>query len=361
MALLDVRDVHKSYGDTRALRGVSLAVAEGTVAALLGPSGCGKSTLLRIVAGLETPDAGEVRFAGRSLAGVPPHQRGFGLMFQEYALFPHLDVAANVAFGLRMRGDPPQAVAARVAEMLELVGLAGYERRRVYELSGGERQRVALARSLAPSPPLLMLDEPLGALDRALRERLLDDLRAILRRVGVTALYVTHDQTEAFAIADQVVLMRAGLIEQQGPPEEIYRHPATLFAARFFGLTNLVPATVQGCDGDDVRLDTPLGPVTVPGACDARPGDGVTLVIRPEAAQARPTDAGQRLAVAGTVAERSFRGSRTRLTLRHASGQELEFELDEPDLPGVGQPITLALRPEGLSVIPAAPGSPPAK
>jgi ABC-type Fe3+/spermidine/putrescine transport system ATPase subunit len=353
LPLLEIKDVHKSYGDTPALRGVSLAVDPGAVVALLGPSGCGKSTLLRIIAGLDLADSGAVLCEGRPLDGVPTHMRGFGLMFQEYALFPHLDVAANVGFGLRMRGAPQPAIAARVAEMLELVGLGGYGRRRVYELSGGERQRVALARSLAPSPRLLMLDEPLGALDRALRERLLDELAAILRRVGVTSIYVTHDQEEAFAIADMLVLMRAGLIEQQGPPEAVYRRPATPFAARFFGLANLVPATVQEIDERGATLATALGPMpAVGGANDLRRGDRVTLVIRPEAGSVAPPSAlGVPGVIGGVVAERSFRGGRTRLLLRPAAGPELVFELDEPGLPAVGQELALKLRPEGMSVL----------
>ena len=349
--ILEVRDAHKFYDGTPALRGVSLSVDAGAIVCLLGPSGCGKTTLLRVIAGLEHPDAGQVCFAGAPVDDVPIHRRGFGLMFQDYALFPHRDVAGNVAFGLRMQRRPREQIAARVAEMLDLVGLAGYERRRVYELSGGERQRVALARSLAPSPRLLMLDEPLGALDRALRERLLDDLRAILKRVGVTSIYVTHDQAEAFAIADWLVLMSAGRIEQQGPPEQVYLHPATTFAARFLGLSNLVEGRVAAADG--AVLDTPIGPLQVgdPGA-RLRPGDRVTLVIRPEAAElAAPEVDGRTNVVMGEVAQRSFRGSRTRLTIRHASGRELEFELDGAALPEIGQPVALALRPEAISLL----------
>jgi ABC-type Fe3+/spermidine/putrescine transport system ATPase subunit len=350
--LLELQDVHKSYGETTALDGVSLSIPEGAVFCLLGPSGCGKSTLLRVIAGLEQPDAGDLLLEGRSLLGVPTHRRGFGLMFQDYALFPHLDVAANVAFGLRMRGDGQPQIEARVAEMLELVGLAGYGRRRVYELSGGERQRVALARSLAPSPRLLMLDEPLGALDRALRERLLDELRGILRRVGVTSIYVTHDQAEAFALADELVLMRAGLIEQRGPPEQLYRAPATLFAARFFGLTNLVPAAVRGLDERGALLETALGslPVARPPA-NLRSGDRVTLLIRPEAAVLGDDHGSARARLSGVVIERSFRGGHSQLKLRHPSGQEFEFELDEAELPLVGELVSLALRADRMSLI----------
>jgi ABC-type Fe3+/spermidine/putrescine transport system ATPase subunit len=352
---LEIRDLAKSYAGTPALRGVSLAVAEGAIVCLLGPSGCGKTTLLRLIAGLEQADSGAITFAGRPLDDIPAHERGFGLMFQEYALFPHRDVAGNIAFGLRMQRRPRHAIRARVAERLDRVGLTGYDRRRVYELSGGERQRVALARSLAPSPRLLMLDEPLGALDRALRERLLDDLRTILKRVGVTSIYVTHDQAEAFAIADQVVLMNAGRIEQQGPPAQVYRHPATIFAARFLGLDNLVEGRVLQIEKTGaVTIDTTLGrlratdPTTAP-----RPGDPVTVVLRPEAAEpASAITLDQTNLIQGTITGRSFRGSRLRLTIQHAGGQSLEFELDDRAIPDVGKPITLELRPEGLSLIP---------
>ncbi|HJZ47979.1 MAG TPA: ABC transporter ATP-binding protein [Roseiflexaceae bacterium] len=352
LPILDIRDVVKDYGDTPALRGVSLGVAPGAIVCLLGPSGCGKTTLLRVIAGLERADAGVVVFAGRPIDGVPVHERGFGLMFQDYALFPHRDVAGNVAFGLRMHGWPREQIEARVAEMLDLVGLAGYDRRRVYELSGGERQRVALARSLAPSPRLLMLDEPLGALDRALRERLLEELRAILKRVGVTSIYVTHDQTEAFAIADWLVLMNDGLIEQQGPPEAVYRRPATRFAARFLGLSNLIDGRVLEREDNALLFETPLGRMRAVGSVlDTRPGDSVTLVIRPEAAAPIQAVTDGANTIAGVVAERSFRGSRTRLAIQHPSGQTLEFELDDTALPPIGDPITLALRADAISLI----------
>jgi ABC-type Fe3+/spermidine/putrescine transport system ATPase subunit len=349
--ILAARDLHKSYGETPALRGVSLSVATGAIVCLLGPSGCGKSTLLRVIAGLEQADSGTVTFEGQPIDRLPVHARGFGLMFQDYALFPHRDVAGNVAFGLRMRGQAREQIDARVAAMLDLVGLAGYDRRRVYELSGGERQRVALARSLAPSPRLLMLDEPLGALDRALRERLLDELRVILKRVGVTSLYVTHDQAEAFAIADWLVLMNNGRIEQQGPPEAVYRRPASRFAARFLGLANLIDGRVIAREQSTLLAETPLGRLRASG--EAQPGAAVTLVIRPEAAELALAAAGDSLnTLAGTVAERSFRGSHTRLAVQHASGQLLEFELEDTDLPQAGAPIVLALRAEAISLIP---------
>jgi ABC-type Fe3+/spermidine/putrescine transport system ATPase subunit len=217
-AALLVKDVHKSFGQTRALAGVSFDIQPGETLALLGPSGCGKSTLLNVIAGLETPDHGEVHWDGMPLAGMPAHKRGFGLMFQDYALFPHLSVARNVAFGLEVAKQERQAIESRVDEMLALVGLEDYAQREPDTLSGGEQQRVALARALAPGPRLLMLDEPLGALDRALREDLLKELRYILQQIHQTALYVTHDQEEAFSIADRVAVMRLGRTEQVGTP-----------------------------------------------------------------------------------------------------------------------------------------------
>ncbi|WP_367132312.1 ABC transporter ATP-binding protein [Saccharothrix sp. HUAS TT1] len=241
------------YGDVAAVSGVDLSIADGEVVALLGPSGCGKSTLLRAVAGLEPPGAGTVTWDGVDLAGTPVHRRGFGLVFQDGQLFPHRDVAGNVAFGLRMRRVEREAREKRVASLLELVGLAGYGGRRVTELSGGEQQRVALARALAPRPRLLLLDEPLSALDRALREQLAVDLARLLREAGATALVVTHDHDEAFTLADRVAVMRAGRVVQVGVPTEVWRRPVDVETARFLGCGKVLAAdaarALVGVDG----------------------------------------------------------------------------------------------------------------
>ena len=255
---LEIEHISRRFDRTLAVQDVSFQVAPGEVVAVLGPSGCGKSTVLSIVAGLLTPDAGDICWAGQSLANVPAYQRGFGLMFQDFVLFPHRNVFDNVAFGLQIAGLPAPEIQQRVSEALELVGLPGFGGRDVNTLSGGEQQRVALARSLAPRPRLLMLDEPLGALDRALRERLVEDLRLILRRMHQTALYVTHDQEEAFVLADRVVLMNAGRVEQIGSPAELYNHPATEFAARFLGMDNLLPGR-RVCDTGGCWIETALG------------------------------------------------------------------------------------------------------
>jgi thiamine transport system ATP-binding protein len=231
--VLALHDITVRYGDTVAVDGVDLTVEKGSTVCVLGPSGCGKSTLLRVVTGLVRPDAGRVTWDGDDITDVPTHRRGFGLMFQDHALFPHRDVAANVGFGPRMQGRSRAAIAARVDELLELVGLAGYGPRPVDELSGGEQQRVALARALAPEPRMLLLDEPLGSLDRVLRDRLLDELPSLFERLGTTVLYVTHDQDEARAIADQVAVMRAGRLAQVGTPAEVWERPADEFVAEF--------------------------------------------------------------------------------------------------------------------------------
>lgn len=374
--LLEVVHVSKSYPGLPVLKEASFAVAQGEIVCLLGPSGCGKTTLLRIVAGLETPDTGTVRFEGQDLAGVAAHRRGFGFMFQDYALFPHKDVAANVAFGLRMCGWPQAQVADRVREMLGLVALEGYERRRVVALSGGEQQRVALARSLAPRPRLLMLDEPLGALDRALREQLMNELRAILKRVGVTALYVTHDQEEAFAIADRVLIMRArpeagvgGWIEQDGPPAEVYRRPATAYIAEFLGFKNLLAGTVVASSADypplmarstlaqpsaAVTVETPIGPLLAADVAGAfAPGQRVVVLIRPEAADVRPAGATGPNIVPGRLLEASFRGSYHLVRTAHGGDVTLTCEAPAADanLPAVGEPLALWLDPAAITLL----------
>jgi thiamine transport system ATP-binding protein len=238
--MLEVMSIRVSFGDVVALSGASLTVPAGSTTAVMGPSGCGKSTLLRVIAGLESPGAGRVTWRGRDLDGVPTHERGFGLMFQDYALFPHRSVGGNVAFGLRMAGWERDAIAERVEGVLSLVGLNGYADRRIAGLSGGEQQRVALARALAPAPELLMLDEPIGALDRDLRDQLMTDMRGLFAELDVTVLYVTHDQDEAFALADHVAVMQAGRILGSGAAEDLWRNPGSAFTARFIGHDNVV-------------------------------------------------------------------------------------------------------------------------
>jgi thiamine transport system ATP-binding protein len=337
--MLEIRELTCSFDDTPVLRGIDLAVEGGEIVCLLGPSGCGKTTLLRVIAGLEQPDAGQVLVEGRSIVPTPVHERDFGLMFQDFALFPHLNVADNVMFGLKMRGQPRPERQDRMREVLELVGLAGFEERDVSQLSGGERQRVALARSLAPNPRLLMLDEPLGSLDASLRERLAVELRAIIKQVGLTAIYVTHDQQEAFAISDRIAVMNAGSIEQVGTPEEIYRRPRSVFVARFLGLSNILE--IEESTAEKAR--TSIGSFSLNGATDPR-----ALLIHPDGVRvATDPVAGD---FAGDVVERVFRGQAYRLRVRHASGVTFTFTLPSGDghVPAVGEPVTLRFSDEAV-------------
>ncbi len=339
--MLDVREIWKTYERQPLLCGISLQVAEGETVCLLGRSGSGKSTLLRIIAGLETPERGEVCWQGRDLAGTPAHRRNFGLMFQDYALFPHRNVAENVAFGLRMQNVPRAEIARRVGEALEQVNLLGFERRRVTDLSGGEQQRVALARALAPRPHLLMFDEPLGALDRTLREQLGEELRRLLHATRIPAIYVTHDQEEAFAIADRLVLLHEGRVEQSGVPEAVYRRPASAWAASFLGLSNLLTGRVVG--GAPLRVETAAGPFYPAEAAALDPGTTVTLLLRP--AEAR-LEAGETNSLTGAVTDVVFRGERYGVSLRTPFGADFQFYLEQA--PVIGQSLALAFAPEAV-------------
>jgi ABC-type Fe3+/spermidine/putrescine transport system ATPase subunit len=326
--MLQVRDVSLSFGETRVLRGINLQVEQGEIVCLLGPSGCGKTTLLRVIAGLEKPVRGDVWFDGQSVLNVPIHQRGFGLMFQDFALFPHMNVAQNVAFGLKMQHLSPSEQKRRTAEALELVGLQGFEQRDVARLSGGERQRVALARSLAPNPRLLMLDEPLGSLDAALRERLVVELRDIIKRVGLTAVYVTHDQREAFAIADRMAVMNAGVIEQIGIPQAVYQHPASTFVARFLGLNNVVPVLHQA----DGTAHTVLGDFRLPDRADA-------VLLHPDGLEVSSTSSPG--AIQGRVEECVYQGDSYRILFRVDADITLIYKLPIHSTTSlqIGQPL----------------------
>ncbi|MDT8307507.1 MAG: ABC transporter ATP-binding protein [Anaerolineae bacterium] len=354
--MLSIRNVEKSFDGEPVLHSISLEIEAGEVVALLGPSGSGKTTLLRIIAGLTAPDSGELLLEGEDLTAIPVHERGFGMVFQDYALFPHKDVAENIAFGLRMLGWRKERISARVEELLALVGLPGFGERRVYELSGGEQQRVALARALAPGARLLLLDEPLGALDRALRERLAADLRSILTRVAAgnatTSIYVTHDQEEAFTVSDRVVVMSHGCIEQVDSPVELYRQPATPFVAEFIGMSNLLPArlvqrqppVVSSALGE-LRVDPP----------PAGLAEGL-LLVRPDAGHVAATGEDRAIAlnlVTGKVISCSFRGRYQQSTIAVGEGVELklEFEADE-EVPPVGETIHLTLEPSSLRLLP---------
>ena len=308
--MLHIESLGVRFDGESALDDASLDVTRGEIVTVLGPSGSGKTTLLRVVAGLQRPDLGRVLLDGEDLADVPPHRRGIGLVFQDHALFPHRDVFGNVSFGLRMRGDSPQAIEARTTELLELVGLVGLERRTVGTLSGGEQQRVALARALAPEPRVLLLDEPLGSLDRRLRDRLLDDLGRIFDELGSTAIYVTHDQTEAFTLGDRVAVMRAGRVVQVATPDELWAHPHDADTARFLGLAN-----VEGVE-----------------------------VIRPEAVIVRRAEGGGN----GVVERVTRTGALVRLVLRLDDERRLEAAVATVDHPAAGDRVDVEVDPHGI-------------
>jgi ABC-type Fe3+/spermidine/putrescine transport system ATPase subunit len=351
--LLVVEQISKHFDNAPLLNAISFGVAAGEIVCLLGPSGTGKTTLLRIIAGLETAESGRVLFDGQNIEQIPPHERGFGMMFQDLALFPHKNVFDNVAFGLRMKNASPQETTARVNESLELVGLNAerFAKRDVNRLSGGEQQRVALARTLAPRPRLVMFDEPLGALDRILREELVDELRTLLKRLHMTALYVTHDQDEAFAIADKLVILNIGRIEQMGTPIEIYRHPANEFVARFMGLTNLLIIRELIINNSKVIARTDSGDFVIDRARVPK-GTSKYVLLRPQAVE-RIVESSNRAdnIVRGKIAGTQWRGGQQRILLE-TNGKEFSFEWDEPV--ETGREVVLELDDTEIDLLPEA-------
>lgn len=327
------------FGERVALEGLDLVVAPGEVVSVLGPSGCGKSTLLRAITGLQTLDAGSVRIDGADQAGVAVHRRGVGLMFQDQALFPHRDVAGNVAFGLRMQGQSARSAAPRVAELLELVGLAGAEHRAVAELSGGEQQRVALARALAPAPSVLLLDEPLGALDRTLRDRLVGDLRHLFTDLALTVIAVTHDQAEAFALADRIAVMDAGRVLQAGPPASVWGAPRGRRVAELLGLTNLVEGVAI-----DGLADTPWGRLPVPEAANGP----VVVLVQPGGVALDPAGP-----LEVTVRSVTFQGTRTVLEVDPGRGAPaLHAEVGSATALIVGSAVRVRIDPAAVVALP---------
>ena len=345
---LALEGVSKSFGPTLAVAEVDLAIPSGQLVCFLGPSGCGKTTLLRLIAGLEAPSAGRIRLGGQDITELPSHRRNFGMVFQSLALFPHLTVAENIAYGLRIRGAGRSDRRARAEQLLELVRLPGMGERHVAQLSGGQRQRVAIARALALEPQLFLLDEPLSALDAKLREEMQVELRLLQQRLHITTILVTHDQREAMTMADMVVVMNAGRIQQTGSPIEIYRRPANAFVAEFIGTSNLMPASLGEnglvlVDGHAIRpAQPPLG----------QPGERVVVSVRPEDVHLAPgAEAGENRLV-GTVA------------FVRDVGQSVEFYIDcgalrllshmpPKDRPQVGQgeQATVLLPPEACVVL----------
>ena len=324
-AYLDIDRVAKRFGATTVLDELSLGVAEGEFISLLGPSGCGKTTLLRILAGLLAADTGRVQLAGRQMGRLPPHRRNVGVVFQNYALFPHLSVADNIAFGLRARRTPKPEIGDRVRRSLEMIQLAHLADRSVTQLSGGQQQRVAMARALAVNPALILLDEPLSALDRKLRETMQVELRRLLRSLRMTAIFVTHDQEEALVLSDRIAVMNAGRIEQLDTPRAIYARPASPFVLAFVGLSTALAGTVERQDGAEVEVRTASGLVRAPGRFVI--GSPVTVALRPENMVLGPPDAERANTLTARATDRDFLGKSCLLHGAAAAGDRVLIEV----------------------------------
>jgi iron(III) transport system ATP-binding protein len=353
---LRIRDLVKTFGRFTALRDVSLEVEQGEFVCFLGPSGCGKTTLLRAIAGLDQQDQGSIEIGGRDVSRLPPAQRDFGIVFQSYALFPNLTVAANVGYGLVNLGWPRQKAMGRVRELLDLVGLPDQGDKYPIQLSGGQQQRVALARALATSPSLLLLDEPVSALDARVRVRLRDEIKGLQRKLGVTTVMVTHDQEEALAMADRIVVMNQGVIEQVGTPEDIYRSPASAFVADFVGTMTFLDAKVI----DEGRLRTGDVELDCPGAGRFGQGAAVRIGLRPEEVRVRNLDPATPNKVSARVVALDFLGSFCRAELEPEAAPGVTILADFStnlmrDLSvSEGQSLDIALPPEALRIFPAA-------
>ncbi|CAN5667177.1 ABC transporter ATP-binding protein [soil metagenome] len=322
--MLRLDALSKNFGSTVAVSELSLELEEGEFLSLLGPSGCGKTTTLRMIAGFERPDSGRILLDGSDITRLPPQKRRTGMVFQSYALFPHLNVFENVAFGLRAQGTPTADLSRRVSRALARVDLSGYENRSVQALSGGQQQRVALARAMAPEPPLLLLDEPLSNLDAALRERTRVELRSLLKEFGITAVFVTHDQEEAFGLSDRIAVLNHGLLQQLGTAEQLYDQPANAFVASFVGRANFIPGRITERGAGHAICEMEGGArwkATIPDHLD---GDSVRVMIRPEGLQLAEGGAeAEGMALRGLILESRFSGAATFLRVVLPSGSEL--------------------------------------
>ena len=356
---VELVDLRKRFADVVAVDGISLQIPAGEFFSLLGPSGCGKTTTLRLIAGFERPDGGRIELDGVDMVATPPHRRRVNTVFQSYALFPHLSVYDNVAFGLRRRHAPRNEVTQRVGAVLEAVRLEGLEKRRPTQLSGGQQQRVALARALVLEPSVLLLDEPLGALDAKLRKALQLELKTIHEEFGITFVYVTHDQEEALTMSDRIAVMSGGRVEQVATPEEIYEEPATVFVADFLGISNLMTATAEG--EDDGRCRLRLGESVLHAARGETSARGqVRIVIRPERVRIEEYAPGGENRIAGMVERVVYLGSVDQLVIRLATGDVLQAVVVNDGGPKAfahGVPVRVHLPAEALRVIPERPES----
>ncbi len=345
---LKLEGIRKSYPDFHLE--LDFQVRPGELLALLGPSGCGKTTTLRLIAGFIAADTGKVSMDGARIDILPAHRRRIGIVFQDYALFPHLNVRGNIGFGLRMHGWSRADSRDRVAELLRLVSLEGYGRRKVTRLSGGEQQRVALARALAPRPQLLLLDEPLSALDARLRKSLRREILRVQRELGISTLYVTHDQEEALVLGDRIAVMRDGRLEQIGTPEEVYNRPQNLFVATFLGQSNLIRGRVEGRDGRRALVNTAFGRLKapLPAGKSLQPGEEVVLFFRPESCS---LGEGGENCIRGRAAGREYLGSHLLLEVE-AGPERFTLDLGVSAPPGPGEPVHFCFDPERCCLLP---------
>jgi putative spermidine/putrescine transport system ATP-binding protein len=349
MAFLELHEIVKSFGKNTVVKRLSLDVEKGEFVSLLGGSGCGKTTTLRMIAGFETPTEGRILIDGADVSNVRPNRRNLGMVFQNYALFPNMTVKKNIAFGLKIAGKTGSAVDARVDEMLDLIHMGEFAARYPHQLSGGQQQRVALARAIAIEPRALLLDEPLSALDAKIRVKLRDDIRDIQRKLGITTVYVTHDQEEALSISDRVAIMREGLIEQIGAPFEIYNRPATPYVATFIGTLNVIPATVVDPASGALKVEGQI--LSAGRSLDAERGDELRISIRPEALSLDGDGSGSNV-LEGSVANVKLLGSIVRLAVS-IGGRELSMDcFNDPRrrLPGIGERVRLSVAPEAIVV-----------
>jgi len=351
MTFLELTGIQKRFGDVVAVEDFNLVAERGEFVSFLGPSGCGKTTTLRMIAGFEQPTAGRILIDGTDITYRPPNRRNVGMVFQSYALFPNMTVAQNIGFGLKVRKRPSQEITKRVGELLELIHLPDKGSRYPYQLSGGQQQRVALARALAYEPQVLLLDEPLSALDAKIRVSLRHEIRAIQRQLGITTVYVTHDQEEALSLSDRVVVMSEGRMEQVGTPFEVYNFPSTAFVASFVGTLNVLPATVV--DPATGRVNVGGHEVRISRAASARAGSTVSIALRPEMVSVGEGPAGSNV-LRGTVADISFLGSIVRMRIKVADDIVVTLDVfNEPTLvlPNLEDPITISFPADGPLVL----------
>jgi spermidine/putrescine transport system ATP-binding protein len=349
-AIVRLAGICKRYDGAAAVERLDLDIAAGEFLVLLGPSGSGKTTILSMIGGFVPPTEGRVLIAGEDVTELPPAKRPTATVFQDYALFPHLSVRSNVGFGLAMRRVPKAERQRRAEAMLKLVGLEGFGDRAVHQLSGGQQQRVALARAIAVEPKVLLLDEPLGALDLALRRQMQEELVRIQKRLGTTFVHVTHDQEEAMSIADRVIVMNKGRVEDMGPPSRVYLRPASLFTASFMGESNILPGEVVEATANAAWIKTAAGILTVP--VSAKVGDSVTLSIRPEQLQIGESDDGATPLGSGRVRETSFQGTHLRARVGLSAG-DTELLLRAPAIANliVGDSVDLSVRPADIVML----------